>query len=54
MMQNAFKKQDDENAGLSMKELFEKKRTQTEKALEESKSGPSKKDVDDRKARLLA
>lgn len=55
MMANAFKKQDEENEGLSMKELFEKKRIEAEKKLEEAKvTGPSKKDVDDRKARLLA
>jgi hypothetical protein len=57
MMQEALKKQEEqnENSGLSMKELFEKKRLEAEKKLEEAKtSGPSKSDVEERKARLLA
>ncbi len=38
-----------------MKELFEKKRIDAEKRLEEAKiSGPSKNEVEERKARLLA
>lgn len=51
MMQDAFNKQDANNAdsGLSMKELFEKKRIEAEKKLEESKknnpqTGPSDQD----------
>lgn len=57
MMQAALKKQDEANAdsGLSMKELFEKKRLEAEKKLEESKtSGPTQSEKDERKARLLA
>ena len=42
MMEAAMKKQDDANEGLSMKELFEKKRIEAEKKVEEAKtSGPS-------------
>jgi hypothetical protein len=44
MMQAALNKQDDKNAdsGLSMKELFEKKRIEAEKKLEEAKTtGPT-------------
>ena len=38
-----------------MKELFEKKRLEAEKALAEKQaSGPSKNEVEERKARLLA
>jgi len=43
--------------GLSMKELFEKKRLEAEKALEEmkeGKKGPNKSEIEERKARLLA
>ena len=43
--------------GLSMKELFEKKRLAAEKALEEMKEGgkgPNKSEIEERKARLLA
>ena len=57
MMQAALNKQDEANAdsGLSMKELFEKKRLEAEKALaEKQSSGPSKSEVEERKARLLA
>lgn len=57
MMQAAINKQDGQNAdeGLSMKELFEKKRIEAEKKLEEAKvSGPSQSEKDERKARLLA
>jgi hypothetical protein len=57
MMQEALNKQADSNAnaGLTMKELFEKKRIDAEKKLEEAKtSGPTKSEVEDRKARLLA
>lgn len=57
MMQEALKKQEEANAnsGLSMKELFEKKRIDAEKKLEEAKiAGPSKNEVEERKARLLA
>lgn len=45
MMQEAFNKQDGLNnaeSGLSMKELFEKKRIESEKKLEEvKKNGPT-------------
>ena len=43
-------------SGLSMKELFEKKRHEAEKALEEMKDGgkPNKSEIEERKARLLA
>jgi hypothetical protein len=57
MMQEALAKQTGQNAneGLTMKELFEKKRIDAEKKLEEVKtSGPTKSEVDERKARLLA
>jgi hypothetical protein len=57
MMQEALNKQADSNAnaGLSMKDLFEKKRIDAEKKLEEAKvAGPTKNEVDERKARLLA
>ena len=40
-----------------MKELFEKKRLEAEKALEEMKEGrtrPNKSEIEERKARLLA
>jgi hypothetical protein len=40
-----------------MKELFEKKRIETEKMLEEMKDGgkaPNKAEIEERKARLLA
>ena len=43
--------------GLAMKELFEKKRLASEKALEEMKDGgkgPNKSEIEERKARLLA
>ena len=43
--------------GLSMKELFEKKRLEAEKALEEMKEGnkgPNNSEIEERKARLLA
>ena len=59
---NPFNKptQEDENSGLSMKELFEKKRLEAEKKLEEAgkqtgkQSGPSQSEIEERKARLLA
>ena len=57
MMQAALKKQDEANAdsGLSMKELFEKKRIEAEKKMEEAKTaGPSQSEKEERKARLLA
>ena len=55
MMEAAMKKQDDANEGLSMKELFEKKRIEAEKKVEEAKtSGPSQSEKEERKARLLA
>lgn len=57
MMAEALRKQEEQNAnsGLSMKELFEQKRIAAEKKLEEAKTtGPSKDEVEDRKARLLA
>jgi hypothetical protein len=59
MMQAALNKQDEANADskLSMKELFEKKRIENEKKLEEAKAsntGPSQSEKDERKARLLA
>lgn len=57
MMQEALKKQEDSNAneGLSMKELFEKKRIDAEKKLEEAKiAGPTINEKEERKARLLA
>ena len=57
MMQEALNKQADQNAnaGLSMMQLFEKKRIDAEKKLEEAKiTGPTKNEVEERKARLLA
>ena len=56
-MQAALEKQDKANvdSGLSMKELMEKKRLETEKKIEEAKiSGPSQDEKEARKARLLA
>ena len=42
MMEAAMKKQDDANEDHTMKELFEKKRIEAEKKVEEAKtSGPS-------------
>ena len=59
LMQEALDKQQKKNeeSGLSMAELFEQKRKAAEKKLEEAKTkpdGPSKSDIEDRKARLLA
>jgi len=56
MMQNALNKQKVVNDKQpSMAELFRQKTQKNEKLLEESKtSGPSKSDVEERKARLLA
>ena len=57
MMAEAHRKQEDANAnsGLSMKELFEKKRIEAEKKLEEAKTtDPTKNEVEERKASLLA
>mmetsp|Transcript_1494 Transcript_1494/g.2633 ORF Transcript_1494/g.2633 Transcript_1494/m.2633 type:complete len:142 (+) Transcript_1494:1252-1677(+) len=59
MLQEALDKQQLQNqdSGLSMKELFEKKRLENEKKLKEAQgksSGPSKSEVEERKARLLA
>ena len=39
MMEAANKKQDDENAGLSMAQLMEKKRLATEAAIKEKMGG---------------
>ena len=54
-MENALKRQQttNENEGLSMKELFEKKRLEAEKAVE-GKAVPGKESIEDRKARLQA
>lgn len=56
MLQEALDRQEKKNqeSGLSMAELARRKREETERALEESKQGPSKSDVEDRKARMLA
>ena len=60
MMNAALEKQDklNQESGPSMAELMKMKRQQTEKLIEESKentgSGPSKSDMEERKARLLA
>ena len=40
LMENAMKKQDDENAGASMAELFARKREAAEKALTDMKANP--------------
>lgn len=55
-MEEAQRKQEeDNNAGVSMSELFAKKRQEAEKALEERKtSGPNDNEVAARKARLQA
>lgn len=54
LMANALQKQQtmNENEGLSMKELFEKKRLEAEKAVESKGGAPSKESIEDRKARL--
>ena len=61
MMDQVNKKQDDENAGLSMAQLMEKKRLATEAAIKEkmggaiqSKMKASEQEIADRKAKLLA
>ena len=59
LMKEAQKKKEMMNKDneLSMKELFEKKRLEAEKALEEMKEGnkgPNKSEIEERKARLLA
>ena len=60
MMTAALEKQDqiNDNSGPSMAELMKMKRAKTEKLIEESKentgNGPSKSDIEERKARLLA
>lgn len=59
LMEEALRKQEmaNKDSGLSMKELFEKKRLAAEKALEEMKDGskgPNKSEIEERKARLLA
>ena len=59
MMSEALKKQDEKNvdqfAGMSMAEIAAAKRAQTEKQIEEAKSGggPSNDEMAKRKARLL-
>ena len=55
MMAQALEKQSEANQeGPSMSELFAKKRAEREKEIEENKGKPSNKEVEDRKARLLA
>lgn len=53
-MTNALNRQQtqNENEGLSMKELFEKKRLEAEKVVESKGGVPNKESVEDRKARL--
>ena len=53
MLQEALDKQEKQNqaSGMSMAELLRKKREETEKALA-SKTGPSKSEMEERKARL--
>ena len=60
-MDSANKKQDDENAGLSMGQLMEKKRIATEQMIKEKMGGAisgkmkaSEQEVAERKAKLLA
>lgn len=52
--QSLFKKEEDPNSGLSMKELFEQKRLAAEKALEEAKEQGKIENNEERKNRLLA
>jgi hypothetical protein len=56
LLQEALNKQEKKNQEeeVSMAELLRRKREQTEKALETAKIGPSKSEVEERKARLLA